>query len=288
MNTPTALCSITALLAGAFITSMVAAYAPTPQDDREVEFQPYRPHVINVEFEGGTVRDYVAVLRQSGENINITLDRDAGDVTIPAVELRNVMLIDALRILDDLEPVDESFELEVGEFQSGPVELTSAVYRIMSKKQRPPQPPLQTSVWSVSRLLGREIEAAQLLGAIETALSLQQDLGAPEVRFHEETGLILARAHPDQISIIGEVVHNLQATATPDRSTDEAELDALMMRFDQTQAALAAMENRAERAEAMARDMERENERLRVRLEILNEELSRLREGAGGEQDRGG
>jgi hypothetical protein len=272
MNITRANRTLTPLLAGACTLTLLAATAPQPQDEGEAQFTSYEPPVITVEFEGGTVRDYVAVLRGAGDNINIMIDDDAGAVSLPAVELRNVMLIDALRILEDLRPEDESYELSLDEFQSGPIELTTPVFRIVAVKQRPPQPPLQTSVWSVRQLLSSQIEAAHILGAIETALSLQEDLGAPEVRFHEETGLILARAHPEQIEVIGEVIHNLQASVSPAHNND---LEQLSMRLQQTQAALEESNSRAKIAQVEALELSRENERLRTRLDLLTEEMAR-------------
>ena len=242
-------------------------------EPQEPEFLRQNP-VISIEFEGGSVQEYVAVLRRAAPNVNIMLDSDAGDVDVPAFELRGVMLIDALKILEDLEPEDQSYELSLDHFASGPSEFYAPVFRVTAIKQRPPQPPLQTSVWSVRQLLSNQIEAAHILGAIETALSLQEDLGAPEVRFHEETGLILARAHPEQIAVIAEVIHNLQSSVSPPRDND---LDQMSMRLGHAVAALEEANRRALTSEAESLELTRENERLKTRLEMLMLEVQRVR-----------
>jgi hypothetical protein len=271
-----------ASLAGSLI--MLAAIGPIAQDEAGAQEQPdfiEQFPVISIEFEGGTVADYVAVLRRAAENVNIMVDVDAGEVPLPAFELQSVMLVDALRVVEDLEPENESYELSMDEFASGPPEFYAPVYRIVSKKLRPPQPPLQTSVWSISALIERGVAAEDVLGAIETALGLQEDLGAPDVRFHEATGLILARAHPEQIATIGEVIHNLQSASAP--RPDDGEMHAMAAQLNHARAEAEDFRQRSNMVEAQVRDLVQENERLQTRVQLLTAEIDRLRGENGGD-----
>lgn len=218
------------LSAGACVLVLAAssgALGSLHQDETEPAPRIWQP--ISVEFEGGTVRDYVAKIRRAGENINIMVDDAAGALLLPAVELQNVMLQDALLILEDMQSEDQSLLISVDTFQTGPIEISAPVHRIVARVHSTPQPPSETSVWTVVSLLANEVNAEDILSAIETAMGLQEDLGAPEIRFHEQTGLIIARAHPQQLQAIDDVIHRLQDGLAFDRelATGRSELDEL-------------------------------------------------------------
>ncbi len=183
---------------------------PPPQRQRPEK--PALP-VIDLSFPGGTVLDYVAAVRKANPEANIVTDPEAALIPMPAVALRRVTVPAALAVLrnrsvNDGRTVVELSVEEVPVF-SPEERPTYQVQARTSGAGRAPPPNRSTKVWTVSSLLVGDLTSRKLLSAVETAVEVVGSDPRPDVRFHEDTGLVIARGSPDQIAAIAEVIDQL-------------------------------------------------------------------------------
>jgi hypothetical protein len=190
----------TPILVAALGAALVLPAFAAPQDRGN--------NLLTIDFPGGTVADYVASIRKQSPDSNILLMADAEVVPVPAMRLRNVTLGAAIQILDPLVLENEMAQVRLGTdvTHNPPGE---AVWSIVARAKYQ-KAPSQTAVIAVGHVLAGEVDAESLLTAIETGLSLfGEQYQRPEMRFHEPTGLIIARGHPQQVSMINDVVNQI-------------------------------------------------------------------------------
>jgi hypothetical protein len=180
--------------------------------------------VIDLSFPGGTVIDYVSALRKAAGEANIVVDPEAIRVAMPAVALRHVSVPAALEVLKGRSFNDGlSFvQLDVAHAPSfSPEERPT--YLVQARSGGVPRVaarPTQTMVWTVARLLGEDLTSRKLLSAVETAVEVAGPEPRPDVRFHEESGLLIARGDDAQIDAIAAVIEQLN-TALAQRQADQ-------------------------------------------------------------------
>jgi hypothetical protein len=192
--------------------------------------------VIDLSFAGGTVIDYVAALRKATGDANVVVDPEAAEVVMPPVTLRHVTVPAALEVLKGRTVVNgELFvQLDVAHVPSfSPEERpTYQVQARVGGRNRPAAPSRATKVWTVSSLLGGDLTSRKLLSAVETALEVVGSEPKPDVRFHEDTGLVIARGNESQIDAIAAVIDQLN-NARNQRQNDQ--VAALKRRLEECQ-----------------------------------------------------
>ncbi len=167
--------------------------------------------LISVKFAGGTVTDYVKALVKEAGTINVVVALGAAEVLMPPVTLTKVTVSAAIDLVDGRSagPPGRIIKLDVRHMpQYAEEELPT--YQISAtgyQTERPRTP----SVWTIANLLrGDTFDADDVLAAIETALDILQSTGEPIIRFHKETGLVIARGDQAQLSTIHDVLEQLE------------------------------------------------------------------------------
>lgn len=223
------------------------------------------PTVLNIKWPGGTLAEYVEVLRQAQGEANIIITSpEVRDLLLPPVELNAVSLAAALSVMEgEYEPNDRT-TIEIGIHEVGIwVEDERPVYKIYGEIHRSGRYESEVRVWTVADLLAREVPTDGLLTSIETALDLLATSRKPaEMRFHEATGLLIVCGDPWQVAAVDEVVDQLREgleirTAAQDRASrdDAADIHEL---------------------EALLRAKTFEVEELRMRLEVTRQETAQV------------
>ncbi len=200
-----------------------APQQPPPQ--RQRPDQPALP-VIDLSFPGGSVIDYVAALRKANPEANIVVDPEAAQIPMPAVTLRRVTVPAALAVIrrrsvNDGRTVVELYVEDLPSFSPEERPTYQVGARTSGYAGRPPPPAKSTNVWTVANLLGGDLTSRRLLSAVETALEVVGGEPKPDVRFHEDTGLVIARGSGEQIAAIDEVIDQL-TNALKERQDAEA------------------------------------------------------------------
>jgi hypothetical protein len=181
------------------------------------------PVLVTLKFAGGTMGEFVTMLRQLEPKANVMVAAAAADATLPALDLRGAGLG---QVLESACAVAESHrEIRVKESR-GPGE---SVYAITARVLPPSQDPFaaraqRTQVFSLARLIegkdGTALSAATVLSAIETAV------GGPELltalRYHKESGALFVRGTEEQLGVVSELLVQLDRDAESRRRQENA------------------------------------------------------------------
>ncbi len=188
--------------------SCLFVVAPTAaqQAGRTQENHQDHPPRVTIQFEGGTLRTYVDLLREKCPDINVVVSDDAADLTIQPIDLRNVAPKTAIAILDRLPP---------RQFRMHELGGKTPVVVIGSLADSPPK--LMTQVYSIRGLLeGRHrIPIEQVMAVLELALSLNVEEGGPKpnIRAHNETGMLMMRASERDSQTVMAVLEQLRVSS---------------------------------------------------------------------------
>jgi hypothetical protein len=211
--------------------------APQPQPEAAVSPEQQQPPAgeptLSIDFPGGTVGQYVEALRHgSSQPVNIVLPPRAAKVPMPPVSLKAVTLVDAINAVIAIAdiPADEDWGVRPlatlsGIISNGPSGESVPGYAIMVQQRgtrvMPGGPQFaggggaasRTEVYAVRDLLDSGMKPEAVLTAIDTALRMDQRTEPPDVKFHEESGLLILRATSDQLEAARQVVTRLVESA---------------------------------------------------------------------------
>ncbi len=188
------------LLLSLFAATGTAAQSPTENP------------LIDVRFPGGTATKYIEAIRKAAGDINVLVAPDAVKIQMPPVSLSNVSVAAALYLLDGKEQrtPNQIVRAKVDIMPTyGFAERATFQIRVDVRKDRERVP--GAYVWSVSALLDHDISSQALLSAVEMALDVIGSDTKLDVRFHEDTGLLIAMGDLGQMETIDGVLDQLQA-----------------------------------------------------------------------------
>ena len=166
--------------------------------------------LISVKFAGGSVTDYFEALVKEAGPINVVVAPEANDVPMPPVTLMKVTVSAAIGLVD-------------GRTLTQPGRIVRLDVRQMPQYHQDEQPTFQVQaevrgervltsagVWTIASLLrGDVFDSDDVLAAVETALDVLESASEPIIRFHKETGLLIARGDGNQLSAIENVLGQL-------------------------------------------------------------------------------
>lgn len=205
---------------------------PTREENR-----PPMP-VIDVEFAGGPVREFIkAVQKASMESaaktpVNVMVPAEAAEVSLPAVSLKRVSAETALETLRYAFGMQGQHSFEARNMTNeGDEGLTFAVQYAPgrgSAQMQPmgPMPQVLSEAYSLRDLIdtpegmpqsdpGLRMSADAVLGALKLAAELEATdarVTPTQLLFHRDTQLLIARGTPDQQRLVMSVLQQLRAT----------------------------------------------------------------------------
>ncbi len=256
-----------------FVLSMFAATGSAAQDSTESP-------LIDVRFSGGTATGYIAAIRKAAGEINVLVTPDAAAVQMPPVSLSKVSVAAALSLLDGKEQKTANRILrlkvdKVRQYSHG----ERATFQIRADVRQDRQRVPGAYVWTVSSLLDNDISSEALLSAVEMALDVIDSDTPLDVRFHEDTGLVIAMGDLGQMETIDGVLDMLQNgvdNATQGEPNDfPAELIRLELLTTELNRMLEARNRELADARTELRAVERELIRERARRESRTDDSRR-------------
>ncbi|MHC4428580.1 MAG: hypothetical protein ACYS0D_08245 [Planctomycetota bacterium] len=195
------------------IALLAAAVGSFVHAEPQARQQPAQ-ELLSLQFRGGTAAEYVAAIRRQAPMANVLVDSGAEKVPMPALELNRVTVRTALELLDSrhYKGTREQIEMDVRRIRNHPDEEdTFHVRTHVIGTHRP----METHVWSIAEVLEREMTDDAVLAAVRLALEVVDSPNEADVRFHEDTGLIIARGDGEQLSAINDVVARLKDAIKP-------------------------------------------------------------------------
>lgn len=227
--------SRTALLAALLAAALAAPSAlaqPSPRANRPDNAQP-EPKVfapgkqsgtVTLKFPGGTVRDYVEMVRKNAVDVvvNVSFTDSVDQLEMPAIEFTGVFVGTALDAVSKMvAPHAEQF-VHVNQLRGGSG-ITGETLYILGLESNGPgaTPPRKMIVLSLNNLIGSPwaprgseegaIPAATILTAIETAARAAPGDGvAPDIRYHKESGMLLVQGTRNQLEVVQQVFSHFQ------------------------------------------------------------------------------
>lgn len=221
-----------AALLGLF-TGAGAQQIPTP---------PQNQPPINVDFKGGTLGQFVETVTTAARNavkdapVNIVFaDAKVAQYQVPPVQLRHVMLDTALKAAiypRSRTGADEILSMEqlggtLGSEGSQVFVIASVSGRAKPRAQR-------VEIFDLRDLTRSGTKMEMILTAIEAAVKME-DTGDTEIKYHEDSGLLILRATAAQLEAAGQVVAHLSEGAKQteaEQMVRDRELQARKVRAD--------------------------------------------------------
>lgn len=217
-----------AALAAATLAAPVLAQQGQPETQEAASALKSEPHLITVDFGGGTLAEYIDTLREvtSDRVVNFIVPREVRDLPVSAIELRDVDVYTALRVAVPAEAphVDGrviNWRPNRVPGQGAPVyAIDYSIQPLFQQSARSQATPSQhTAVHSITELTTGTgaMSADDVLSAIQAALAIEGADDETKILYHEETGLIFARVTPDQGNVIEQTLVNLQLSVQATR-----------------------------------------------------------------------
>lgn len=164
---------------------------------------------IEVKFEGGTVKEYIDALRNSyapavgPAGVNVVLMPGAESVHMPPLSIKGASFDSAMHLVRFARsPGLGGADLIVSQ--------ESELYVVYLKPREVAKVHHATRVWSLSDFMINGMGALDILAAVETALSIFDE--PRNVKYHEETGLLIMRGPEAQIEAVDQVLQGIQRT----------------------------------------------------------------------------
>jgi len=185
------------------------------------------PKPINLDFRGGTATEYINALRKATTDVNIVVMSDLSSIQVPPVTLKNVNPASAIDILRSIPQDQPGRHVEINFKEDRPkspeqLPVFTVSANIIANSVQGRRIGEQTTVASISDLLEGKLKAADLLTAVQTALEMLKNEAQPaQIRFHEETGLLIARGSDEQIAAITMVLRQIREKVERDRNRDQ-------------------------------------------------------------------
>ena len=265
-------------LGPALAVVVLAGLAAGPLRAEEGE-PPTPPQLISIEFRGGKVTDYIAAIRKAAPNVNIVVAPEAEEILMPAVALKQVSAASALDLLDERSHqgrnrVVQLIVRHIRVHQPGERPTYHVKARIAGRSREG-----RAEVWSVAYLLANGLPSKSVLSAVEMALEIVDSSTEMDLRFHEDTGLLIARGDEDQLVVIENVLEQLLRSVEIGHQDEvekmEAALDAAVVTQEDVLVRLEAAERARQQTFDEATVLQRELQRVETRMEELYRMLER-------------
>lgn len=257
----------------AAIALLVAATAAA-QDAGSIfaEDQP----LISVRFDGGTAVEYVEAVRRAAGDINVIIAPEAAEVAMPPIRLQEVSPGAALELVGDQTHTAHGRRVQLRVQEVGrhdPRERpTYRIFALVTGRVEEQG----AHVWTVAFLLDNDISSDAVLSAVEMALDVVGGGSELDVRFHKDTGLLIATGTEVQLDTIDEVVGRLVDSVGPRRADEmrllEQKVQAERVAGQEAVARLNEMKAELERSRRMALDLRQEM----ASFEMQTNELRRM------------
>ncbi|MEO1279443.1 MAG: hypothetical protein AAFV77_10855 [Planctomycetota bacterium] len=187
--------------------------------------------LVSIKFDGGTLSDYVRELRKAAGDtpVNVLYPQEFGALRVPAIQLEQVGLYNALEVPAGLsqhrlslmpDGREASWDVDVQSRGVGAPVFVIEVWADDLHSERDEEEHEEEfdrfpTVQSLAALISGEhaLDADAVLSSIQIALEMA-DQGDADLRFHEDTALLFARVTEQQHDAIDETVGRLMESAS--------------------------------------------------------------------------
>jgi len=189
--------------------------------------------LISLNFPGGTVLAYVNAVRKAAGDFNVVIAPEAAEVQMPAVNVKQITVAAAIDLLDGRTLDLPGRRVQLAAMQMPVYDtLERQTYQVLAKASGRPTV-RAASVWTVAALLDADIPAEAVLSAVETAIEVVASSTRPDVRFHEDTALLIASGDHDQLQAIEHVLDSLNESVSHRHDDEMRQFQMQFQEIDQ-------------------------------------------------------
>ncbi len=235
IRTSTALFVLSGLLASA---APAPAQSPPEQAGSRSQLSKNAGPVVSIDFPGGTINDFIKAVQKAAAPaaVNVIRPAEAASVQAPPISLRNVTVKTALESLRFAFQDSGEHRFQVEDFggDAGSEPVYAVRYGRMSSRAAAPPPADDRTieVFSIRDLIeptnpgadpSGTISRDHILSAVDTALRLddRQNETPPEIKYHQDTGLLIVRGTGEQVNLIRALLLRVRDDAKSRRSDAE-------------------------------------------------------------------
>lgn len=207
--------------------------------------------IVSVEFEGGTIGEYVRAIKEAHPEANVVVSPEAVPLPMPEVSIHGASLGSALHITmtyGSTMPGMPGVEVLVDRAGGGE---GLPVYKITARSIAPRD--LRSTVISLAPVIESGVTKDDALAAMQAAMELFPTRAT--LRFHEDTSLLLVRGSGEQLELLELVADRLEQDATVERESSSAyideEIEEVRMQIDATRQMLHKQRETKERIRAL-------------------------------------
>lgn len=204
----------------------LCALAPAQQDTSGTQTggnQQAEDKLVSLDFPGGTLGEFVQHLQRAAGIVNVLLVDDARAWPVPPIRVSKVQVAQALKAVEQATwTEDGKIDLRPSNGRGEPI----WTIRVERRTKKAPPPDEQVLVVSLTELTqpapGDPADAPVTLRP-ETVLTAieagsKDFVGVPELRFHRESGLLFVKGDVQQLSLVREVMGNLERDVSTRRN----------------------------------------------------------------------
>lgn len=169
---------------------------------------------VDIKFEGGTVNDYVELIRKLDPTIRILCAESAAETSVPPIKIKAIPVSTAVNALsmvsrNTFRPIIVDAEIfEDQNREAGYIYTIDLDYPIEKVKTNATVVSAKTAL----RRLGTDNPEEKLQQTIEAGLSTvfdKKDGPIVVVKLHQETGLLFVKGRGDQVQFVLEIINQL-------------------------------------------------------------------------------
>lgn len=214
--------------------------------------------IVSVEFEGGTIGEYVKAIKEAHPEANVVVTPEAALIPMPEVSIHGASLGAALQIAMTRGPTMPGTPGVIVDLDRAGGEGLP-VYKLIARSVLPGE--TRSTVISLAPVIDAGVLEEDALAAMQAGLELFPTRAT--LRFHEDTSLLLVRGSEEQLRLLELIAKRLQDDAAAKRSSSPAQLDA---EIEEARSLLAARER-------ALLDRQRGKDQARAEYEKLSGEL---------------
>lgn len=142
---------------------------------------------IDIDFAGGTILQLLEVIEKTnGIKPNVIVSKEAAHLNLPPVKLQAVTVAEAIVAVEKLEVINETM-IRVNET---PNVLTVVAYDKKKRQEKPKAEPI-SQVFDTRSLTSDEFGVVDIVTAIKATWEMMGFNGHAQVKYHEETKLLI-------------------------------------------------------------------------------------------------
>lgn len=159
---------------------------------------------VSIDFPGGTIGDYIDLVKKEADSLNLIVTDGAKDLILPKIVLKNVPVDVAVKCIEQCFDPNETM-VNVSSENKG-VQIIQA--SMTSRKE--------VDVINVKRLFSdHKMTEETFMQAVEIGLTMnsQKEKLKLKIQFHKETGLLFLSGLRQEIQLVQQIVSELHGTS---------------------------------------------------------------------------